>query len=533
MSGLSNGLAQLFKQGRKRISNAIDNYLLDAEAQKAISDEVGKKFQPKIELVDRARSKRATNLTELDRNLAQSKQDFQKAQDAWNQKYATDLAAAKAQRQTEISDYDTKLQGYQDALDAANRDRQSILDQLQDSEVNFDPYKTIYTDVNTGNRYILNRITGEYDNITKFYKSKNSTLKDVQNLAKRTQGFEDRLFDKKSGNKLINVFDETDKNSYGKFGAFNRYLKMREGQNSALIRNFRNADNQVNKANTDLSVWKGSTNKPQAWDDTTSGNNDLTKFETNFKANNGDLPTTYRFNGHDYADATELDKAYQDAIANAQKRLSHANKKASDYVTERDAEIAKRIQDAKDIKKAKLALGAVTGAGALAAGAAALYGGDDTDNTDNTNNTDNIDNTDSTYTGEPDPDINIENTPEGKAALIGKSLVNKDFDTDKADALASAAYDQGVEDSNSVRSSDIVTANGQSIDDGLFELLKALKDPYKADAIANYIYSRHGDDPEVQRLGWRGWLNRYGDSLRSKMNIDPSGYKGMHISGGL
>ena len=55
-----------------------------------------------------------------------------------------------------------------------------------------------------------------------------------------------------------------------------------------------------------------------------------------------------------------------------------------------------------------------------------------------------------------------------------------------------------------------------------------------ADAVANYIYSRHGDDPEVQRLGWRGWLNKYyGDSLRSKMNIDPSGYKGMHISGGL
>ena len=42
------------------------------------------------------------------------------------------------------------------------------------------------------------------------------------------------------------------------------------------------------------------------------------------------------------------------------------------------------------------------------------------------------------------------------------------------------------------------------------------------------------DDPEVQRLGWRGWLNKYyGDSLRSKMNIDPSGYKGMHVSGGL
>ena len=71
------------------------------------------------------------------------------------------------------------------------------------------------------------------------------------------------------------------------------------------------------------------------------------------------------------------------------------------------------------------------------------------------------------------------------------------------------------------------------MEDRLYELIKAMKDPYKADAIANYIYSRHGNDPEVQNLGWRGWLNKYyGDSLR-KINIDPSGYKGMHISGGL
>lgn len=61
-----------------------------------------------------------------------------------------------------------------------------------------------------------------------------------------------------------------------------------------------------------------------------------------------------------------------------------------------------------------------------------------------------------------------------------------------------------------------------------------MQDPYKANAVADYIYSRYGNDPDVQRLGWRGWLNKYyGDSLRSSMNIDPSGYNGMHISGGL
>ena len=531
MSGLSSGLVNLFKAGRKRFGNAIDNFLVDADAKKAIEDEVISKFKPEIERFIRSKTKRADTIKELGDKLNESKANWQKAQDQWKQDYDAALADAKNQRQAEIDNYDTQLQGYRDALDTASRDRQSVLDQLSDQEAIHDPYRTIYTDVNTGYKYILNRFTNEYDNITKYYKSKNSTSRDIQKLTKLTQGFEDRLFDKKLGNKLINVFDETDKNNYRNYGAFNSYLKTREGQNSALLRNFRDADNQYTKANNDLTNWQNVNTKPSAWDDTPNSN-DLKQFKTNYKKINS-KPNGYSFNGQTYSKEADLDKAYRDALSAEQARQDLYSKVASRYVSKRDAEIATRIQDAKDIKKAKLALGAVTGAGALAAGAAAMYGGDDTDNTDNIDNINNIDNTDNTYTGEPDPDLNIENTPEGKAAVNGKPLVNADFDPDKADALARAAYDQGVEDSNSLRSSDIVTADGQSIDDGLFELLKAMKDPYKADAIANYIYSRHGDDPEVQRLGWRGWLNRYGDSLRSKMNIDPSSYKGMHISGGL
>ena len=537
MSWLSNGLSGLFKQGRKYFGNAIDNFWLDAEARKAISDEVGKKFQPFIDRANRAESRRATNITELDKKLTQSKQDLQDAQKAWQDRYNTALADARNQRQTEISNYDAKLQGYQGARDATSRDRQSVLNQLYDSETIHDPYSTVYIDVNTGDKYILNRFTNKYESITNLYKKLNS--RDVRNLTKSIQGFEDRLFDKKSGNKLINVFNETDRNNYGNLGTFNNYLKIREGQNSALLRDFRDADNKFTKADMDLTNWQNANKRPSDWDDT-QNSNDLKQFNSNFTSKNGQLPKEYTFNGQTYKKEKELNKAYQDALSAEQAKKDFDSKAASGYVSKRDAEIAKRIQDAKDMNKAKLALKAVTGAGALAAGAAALYGGDDTDNTDNTDNTNNIDNTDNTYTGEPDPDINIENTPEGKAALIGKSLVDTDFDSDKADALASAAYDQGVEDGNSARSSgDLVNSiaaatGGHTIDDGLFELLKAMKDPYKADAIANYIYSRHGDDPEVQRLGWRGWLNKYyGDSLRSKMNIDPSGYKGMHVSGGL
>ena len=527
MGGLARGFAQLFKQGSKRFGNAIDNFLLDKEARKAIEDEVGKKFQPFIDRANTAASRRATNIKDLGNKLAESKKALQEAKDKWQQDYDAALATAKNQRQTEISDYDAKLQGYRDALNAANRGRQDIVDKLYQQEASYNPNKTIYTDINTGDKYIKNPITGEYKNITTTFK--NASKEQQRKIRQYMRGFEERLFDSNS-KKVINAFDENISNNYhGKNAIFDSYLDRVEAPQYTA---FKDADRQITKASNDLTAWKKANKKPTDWDDTPNGP-DLPKFKSNFTSKNGKLPTEYSFNGQTYSKESELDKAYQKALNHAQDRRNYFNTKASGLISNRNKEIAKRIQDAKDIKKAKLALGAGAGAGALFAGAAAMYGGDDTDNTDNIDNTNNIDNTDNTYTGEPDPDINIENTPEGKAAVIGKPLVNADFDPDKADALARAAYDQGVEDGNAVRSSDIVTADGQSIDDGLFELLKAMKDPYKADAIANYIYSRHGDDPEVQRLGWRGWLNRYGDSLRSKMNIDPSGYKGMHISGGL
>ena len=516
MGGLARGFANLFKQGSKRFGNYIDNFLLDAEARKAISDEVVKKFQPMIDRVSAGEKRKATNITELGNKLAESKKALQDAQANWQQKYNAELAAAKSQRQTEIDNYNNQLQGYQGALDAANKGRQDIVDKLYQQEATYNPYKTIYTDVNTGDKYLIHPVTGEYRNITTTFK--NANKEQQRKIRRYMQDFEERLFDSNS-KKVINAFDENISNNYyGKNAIFDSYLdRVKAPQYTA----FRDADRQIKQAGTQLNSWQGK-GAPKALDEQT--------FKTGYEKINGNSPTEYSFNGQTYKSASDLDSAYQKALAREQNKQNLYHKKSSDYASERDKEIAQRIQDAKDIKKAKLALGAGAGAGALAAGAAAIYGGDDTDNTDNI---DNIDNTDNTTYGEPDPDLKIENTPEGKAALIGKSLVDTDFDSDKADALARAAYDQGVEDSNSLRSRDIVTADGQSIDDGLFELLKAMKDPYKADAIANYIYSRHGDDPEVQRLGWRGWLNRYGDSLRSKMNIDPSSYKGMHISGGL
>ena len=522
MSGLGSGFVNLFKSWGRGIGNAADNFLLGADARKAISDEAIKKFQPMIERAQRAESRRAANIKDLDNKLDESKKALQDAQNKWQQDYDSALAGAKNQRQTDINTYNAELKRYQDALDNAKRGKQGILDQLYDSEANYNPSRTMFTDVNTGENYIFNPFNGGYISLNSLSK------KEKKEFLKNYGNFDTRLFDSKSGN-VINAFDKSSRSNYKGNVYFNNYYSNRiSTQNAAL----RDAEKQIKQANGDLQNWNSNNSQPQAWNDSV----DLKPFKTTYEKTNGKLPKEYSFNGQNYSKESDLDAAYQKALNHAQYKRDYFRTKASNYASERDKEIAQRIQDAKDIKKAKLALGGVLGAGALYAGARAMYGGDDTpDNTDNIDNTNNIDNTDNTYTGEPDPDFNVEK--EGQAILKDRQQIDTGFDPDKAEAkavLAGAAYDKGVEDGNSIKSSDIVTADGQSIDDGLFELLKAMKDPYKADAVANYIYSKHGNESDVQNLGWRGWLNKYyGDLLRSKMNIDPSGYKGMHISGGL
>lgn len=523
MSGLGNGFAQLFKGWGRGIGNAVDNFLLGADARKAISDEVGKKFQPMIDRAQRYESKRAANIKDLDNKLTQSKKDLVDAQKAWQDKYDAALASAKTKRQTDIADYDAQSKAYQDALDKANASRQSIFDKLADDEDNYDPSHTMFTDVKTGDKYLVHPVTGEYKNITQIFKSATQTQK--RRISRYIKGFDERLLDTSSGTpKVINAFDEATQQLYHNNNTFNNYLGRVQSSHNADIRN---AEKQIQQAWNDSADWTANNlNRPQAWDASVEK-----QFTQDFKKNNA--KPTYSFNGQNYSKESDLDKAYNEALAHEKNMQTSFSKKSSLFASKRDAAIAQRIQDAKDIKKAKLALGAGVGAGALYAGAKALYGGDDTpDNTDNIDNTNNIDTTDNTYTGEPDPNLKIENTSEGKAALNGKSI-DTGFDPDKADAvatLAAAAHDKGVEDSNSIESSDDHFID----DDELYGLLKAMQDPYKADAVANYIYSKHGNESDVQNLGWRGWLNKYyGDLLRSRMNIDPSGYKGMHISGGL
>ena len=530
--GIVNGLKQLLKSAKNSTKNGLDHFWLGEEGQKAIRDEVTKKFKPKIDRAHTYESKRAENIKDLDAKVKQSKEDLANAQKDWKAKYDSALADAKTQRQTDIDNYNTQLKAYSDALTDAKAGKQSILDQLRASEAQYDPYNTIFTDVNTGKNYIYNPFSG--------YRSLDSlTKKEKKDFRKNYRNFDNRLIDFSTNpsGKVINAFNKSDFKQYGgKYSFFDRYYSNRISPHNADIRN---AEDQITRAKGDFNNWKTNNSRPTDWDDS-ANSTDLSNFDKNFKANNAQ-PTEYSFNGQTYANATELDKAYNKALAHEQALQDSFSKSASRQISDQKAEIARRIQDAKNTKKAKLALGALgagVGAGALYAGAKAMYGGDDTDNSETP---DNIDTTDNTYTGKPDPNINIENTHDGKDALNGRPLkIDTDFNPYKADALAAAAYDEGVEDGNSVGSSAdlgnniVVSTRGHTMDDRLYELIKAMQDPYKADAVANYIYSKHGDDLEVQNLGWRGWLNKYyGDSLRSIMNIDPSGYKGMHVSGGL
>lgn len=520
--GIVNGLKQIWKAAKNNTKNSLDHFWLGEEGQKAIRDEVEKKFQPKIDLARRAESKRADNIKDLGDKVTKSKQDLADAQKAWQDKYDAELAAAKNQRQTDIDNYNAQSKAFQDALDKANASRQSIVDKLYQQEEVYTPTKTIYIDVNTGDRYLLHPVTGEYKNITTLFK--NAPKNQQRAILQYTKGFDERLADNSSGTlKVINAFDDSAQTQYKGKSVFDNYLnRVQAPQNIAL----RDADRQITKASSDLTNWK-SNSQPAAWDDKT----DSKQFKTDFKKNNA--KPTYSFNGQNYSREADLDQAYKDALAHEQSKQNLSSKVASGYVSKRDAEIAQRIQDAKDINKAKVALGLGT-AGALAGATYAAFSGDDNSNTKPVS-----------PTVTPQTTEGIETQFEHPAETDSISGISP---RDQEAALADMAFKAASESDDTpaethpetpelaeLSADDIHTNEGvgtrRSMNEGLFSVIKALQDPHQANAVADYIYSRYGNDPELQQLGWRAWLNKYyGDALRSQMNLDASGYNGMHIA---
>lgn len=115
------------------------------------------------------------------------------------------------QRQTEIDDYEAKLQGYKNTADSAKQGKKSILDQLSQQEATYTPTQTRYIDVNTGDVYLLHPATGEYKNITQIFK--NASRDQQRDILHYMKDFDERLLDNSSGTpKVINAFDEATSN---------------------------------------------------------------------------------------------------------------------------------------------------------------------------------------------------------------------------------------------------------------------------------------------------------------------------------
>ena len=515
--GIVNGLKQLLKSAKNSTKNGLDHFWLGEEGQKAIRDEVTKKFKPKIDRAHTYESKRAENIKDLDAKVKQSKEDLANAQKDWKAKYDSALADAKTQRQTDIDNYNTQLKAYSDALTDAKAGKQSILDQLRASEAQYDPYNTIFTDVNTGKNYIYNPFSG--------YRSLDSlTKKEKKDFRKNYRNFDNRLIDFSTNpsGKVINAFDESNKKIYKGNNIFDSYYPNKiNAQDAAALRD---AENQIKLARNDLTTWQQKS-APTALDEK--------QFLKDYNKTIGKSPTDYSFNGQTYSKEADLNQAYKDALAREQKMQARDSGIASRYASKQDAEIAQRIQDAKDMNKAKVALGLGT-AGALAGATYAAFSGDDNSNTKP-----------ASPTVTPQTTEGIETQFEHPAETDSISGISP---RDQEAALADMAFKAASESDDTpaethpetpelaeLSADDIHTNEGigtrRSMNEGLFSVIKALQDPHQANAVADYIYSRYGNDPELQQLGWRAWLNKYyGDALRSQMNLDASGYNSMHIA---
>lgn len=122
------------------------------------------------------------------------------------------ISNCKKQRQTDISDYDAKLQGYNEALANAKAGKQSIKDQLYKQEASVNLNNTIFTNVKDGKTYIFDPRSGGYKKLDAYYRGLSN--KDKRAFDARFQNPEYRLFDKDSGN-VVNPFDANDISTYG------------------------------------------------------------------------------------------------------------------------------------------------------------------------------------------------------------------------------------------------------------------------------------------------------------------------------
>ena len=507
--GIVNGLKQIWKVAKNNTKNGLDHFWLGEEGQKAIRDEVEKKYKDSLSRVQTVKDAKAANIKELDDKYKASIDELQKKQDTWNTNYNSARDSKKQEMDKALADWNNKSSDIKSNLAQAKKEREDYINNYM-SDLNYD--NTVFIDT-SGRSFRI-------DPINNF----NRVLVDQKWLNKH------KSYDTKfigNDGKLVNLFDDNSVDSFTKALNPNSQVLNFIISKKNSVRNtkeYKQLDDAVQNLEAENAKYT-TASTPEQFDES--------KFKNGYQKTNGNMPDSYEFNGASYNNKTGLDSAHDSAIQLLKNRSRDLNKRYSALESKRDAEIAQRIQDVKDINKAKVALGLGT-AGALAGATYAAFSGDDNSNTKPVS-----------PTVTPQTTEGIETQFERPAETDSISSISS---RDQEAALADMAFKAASESDDTpaethpetpelaeLSADDIHTNEGigtrRSMNEGLFSVIKALQDPHQANAVADYIYSRYGNDPELQQLGWRAWLNKYyGDALRSQMNLDASGYNGMHIA---
>ena len=507
--GIVNGLKQIWKATKNNTKNGLDHFWLREEGQKAIRDEVEKKYKDSLSRVQTVKDAKAANIKELNDKYKASIDELQKKQDTWNTNYNSARDSKKQEMDNALNDWNRKSSDINSKLTQARKDRDDYINNYM-SDLNYD--NTVFIDT-SGNSFIIdpiNKFSRVPVNTSWLKKHKSHDIKFIGN-----------------DGKLVNLFDDNSVNSFTSALSPNSHLFNYIISKKNSVRNtkeYKQLDDAVQNLETENAKY-ASVNAPEQFDES--------KFRKEYKKTNGSMPNSYEFNGASYNNQTGLDSAYDSAIQPLKNRSRDLNKRYSALESKRDAEIAQRIQNAKDINKAKVALGLGT-AGALAGATYAAFSGDDNSNTKPVSPTVTPQTTEGIETqfehpAETDSISGI--SPRDQEAALADMAFKA---ASKSDDTPAETYPETPELAE-LSADDIHTNEGigtrRSMNEGLFSVIKALQDPHQANAVADYIYSRYGNDPELQQLGWRAWLNKYyGDALRSQMNLDASGYNGMHIA---
>ena len=507
--GIVNGLKQIWKATKNNTKNGLDHFWLREEGQKAIRDEVEKKYKDSLSRVQTVKDAKAANIKELDDKYKASIDELQKKQDTWNTNYNSARDSKKQEMDKALADWNRKGSDIKSNLTQAKKDKDDYINSYMS---NLDYDNTVF--INTsGKSFRIDPI---------------NNLKEVPVDVKwlNRHKSHDTQFIGNDG-KLVNLFDDNSVQSFTKALSPNSPVLNYIISKKNSVRNtkeYKQLDDAVQKLETDDAQYSAA-GSPEQFDES--------KFKKEYQKTNGRMPNSYEFNGASYNNQTGLDSAHDSAIQLLKDRSRDLNKRYSALESKRDAEIAQRIQDAKDINKAKVALGLGT-AGALAGATYAAFSGDDNSNTKPVSpivtpqTTEGIE-TQFEHPAETDSISGI--SPRDQEAALADMAFKAASESDDTSAETHPETPELAE----LSADDIHTNEGigtrRSMNEGLFSVIKALQDPHQANAVADYIYSRYGNDPELQQLGWRAWLNKYyGDALRSQMNLDASGYNGMHIA---